>query len=108
MSLFEGIHLSDSLWWTVVTVTTVGYGDISPSSLGGRATAVLLMVTGIGVVSYATEHIAAFFIDEDASSGEQEEPSVTSSEAEDIQSRLDRIETILAQQVNGAHAPNRR
>ena len=61
-ALFEGYSLVDGLWWTVVTLTTVGYGDLSPATTGGRVTAVVLMVTSIGVVSFITANVAAFFI----------------------------------------------
>ena len=60
-ALFEGHRVVDGLWWTVVTLTTVGYGDFSPVTMGGRVTAVVLMLAGIGVVSFITANIAAFF-----------------------------------------------
>jgi hypothetical protein len=41
---------SDAIWWSIVTTTTVGYGDISPVSIGGRIIAVFLMITGIGMI----------------------------------------------------------
>ena len=50
-SLYEGHPFLDGLWWTIVTLTTVGYGDLSPVTTGGRVAAVVLMVTSIGVVS---------------------------------------------------------
>lgn len=39
----------DALWWSVVTMSTVGYGDLYPITTGGRVCAVLLMLVGIGV-----------------------------------------------------------
>lgn len=40
----------DSLWWGIVTITTVGYGDMVPQTTPGRFVAAFLMITGIGVV----------------------------------------------------------
>ncbi|MGV3578770.1 ion channel [Brevundimonas sp.] len=40
---FEQRTFGDALWWTAVTATTTGYGDISPSTLGGRIVAMVLM-----------------------------------------------------------------
>ncbi|WJZ01573.1 potassium channel family protein [Corynebacterium freiburgense] len=44
----------DALWWSVVTVTTVGYGDIAPVTVEGRLAAALLMLGGIGLVGVVT------------------------------------------------------
>lgn len=52
----------DALWWSFVTTTTVGYGDISPASALGRAIAVVLMLTGIGTLGMLTGSIATFFL----------------------------------------------
>ncbi len=52
----------DSLWWAVVTLTTVGYGDIAPITAGGRMIATLLMAVGIGIVSVATATVAAYLV----------------------------------------------
>lgn len=57
----------DALWWAVVTVTTVGYGDMTPVTVGGRAVAIALMVGGIGVFGGLAANLAAFFIKSDAS-----------------------------------------
>ena len=51
----------DALWWSFVTVSTVGYGDISPSTGAGRFIACILMITGIGFLSMLTSTISTFF-----------------------------------------------
>lgn len=50
---------SDSVWWALVTVTTIGYGDIYPVTTAGRFVASLMMIIGIGCVSALTGMIAA-------------------------------------------------
>jgi voltage-gated potassium channel len=50
----EKMDLNDAIWWAFVTATTVGYGDISPASPGGRIVAVVLMLVGIGFISTLT------------------------------------------------------
>ncbi|MBP2642393.1 MAG: Ion transport 2 domain protein [Firmicutes bacterium] len=62
ISFIEDMEIGDALWWSFVTITTVGYGDISPSSLGGRLVAVFLMIVGIGFVSTLTGTISTYFI----------------------------------------------
>jgi voltage-gated potassium channel len=54
----------DALWWAIVTVTTVGYGDRYPVSAGGRAVAVVLMLVGIGLIGVLTATVASVFIKE--------------------------------------------
>jgi voltage-gated potassium channel len=54
----------DALWWAVVTVTTVGYGDRFPVTAGGRAVAVILMLIGIGLIGVLTATVASFFVQE--------------------------------------------
>lgn len=55
----------DALWWGVVTVTTVGYGDITPETVGGRIVAAALMIVGIGLFSFITANVAAKFARDD-------------------------------------------
>ncbi len=61
--LEPAISLRDWLWWSVVTVTTVGYGDIAPVSAWGRLIGVVLMFFGIGVLSLLTATIAGYFVE---------------------------------------------
>ncbi len=49
----------DSVWWSVVTITTVGYGDMVPESSVGRIVAVFLMLGGISIFGAITANIAS-------------------------------------------------
>lgn len=49
----------DALWWAVVTITTVGYGDVSPATTEGRLAAGVLMILGIAFFSFLTATFTA-------------------------------------------------
>lgn len=61
ISQFENMKFEDAIWWAFVTATTVGYGDISPSTGLGRLIAVVLMITGIGLIGSLTSTITSYF-----------------------------------------------
>jgi voltage-gated potassium channel len=52
-----------ALWWSITTVTTVGYGDVYPVTDTGRVIAVLLMIGGIGLVGVVTAALASWIIE---------------------------------------------
>ena len=56
---------SDALWWAVVTVTTVGYGDVVPETQIGRAFAYVLMLGGIGIFGAITANFASILVRKD-------------------------------------------
>lgn len=57
-NLFEGFY------WAIVTVATVGYGDISPVTIGGRIIAIVLILVGLGVLSFLVSIIVTAFNEE--------------------------------------------
>ncbi len=54
-------NLFDAVYWALVTITTVGYGDISPITTEGRTVAMLVILTGIGAISFLTSIIVSAF-----------------------------------------------
>lgn len=62
ISILENRTFSDGIWWAFVTTTTVGYGDISPSTGFGRGIACILMITGIGLIGSLTSTITSYFM----------------------------------------------
>jgi voltage-gated potassium channel len=56
------VGLDDALWYMVVTITTVGYGDISAQTNAGRLVGVVIMFAGIGFISFLTATITSIFI----------------------------------------------
>jgi voltage-gated potassium channel len=76
----------DGIWWAIVTASTVGYGDIAPATFGGRAIAVVLMLSGIGLISTFSASVTSYFV------GQQE-----AADLKEVRERLARIERMLAE-----------
>ncbi|WP_268913382.1 potassium channel family protein [Lentilactobacillus sp. SPB1-3] len=62
---FEHDSLEKSLWWAITTATTVGYGDVTPTTGGGKIISAVLMLGGIGFIGLLTSTITDFFTDQD-------------------------------------------
>ncbi|HEY0387547.1 MAG TPA: potassium channel family protein [Gaiellales bacterium] len=92
----KGQQLSawDGVWWATSTITTVGYGDVTPQTVSGRLIAIVMMVSGIGFVALLTAAVAERFIrDEHASEQSIERHMVNlTEELRHIRRRLDRLE----------------
>lgn len=84
-AVIEDVPILDGLWWALVTLTTVGYGDVYPVTAAGRISASILMLVGIGFVAFITASVAAHFVDSD-------EDSTLATEIKRLHERLDRIE----------------
>ena len=90
----ENVRVRDGLYWAATTMTTVGYGDVTPKTETGRAIAVGVMLVGMGFVAVLTGAIAQRFIapaEERVEAGGEH----VIARLDDVTARLARIEAAL-------------
>jgi voltage-gated potassium channel len=95
------------IWWAIQTVTTVGYGDVTPKSLAGRVVAGAVMLEGIALLAIVTAGVTSAFVRRAEHDRELVEDRAEDRERERIDarfdsldSRLERIETGLSKLNN--------
>ncbi|MEM7347970.1 MAG: ion channel, partial [Chloroflexota bacterium] len=64
IAILENLSWLDGLWWSMVTLTTVGYGDISPVTVGGRLLAFIIMLIGVGLFGAFSATLASILVDQ--------------------------------------------
>jgi voltage-gated potassium channel len=70
----------DALWYSMVTITTVGYGDYYPITPGGRLTAVFIMVAGMGIIGVLASLMFSLLLGGGSPAPEEEEKTGTTTE----------------------------
>jgi voltage-gated potassium channel len=116
----------DALWWSMSTVTTVGYGDESPVTGEGRMVAVLMMVGGIGLVGAVTATLASWIVQRVAQEDTQNQAATVAhidavradaqKQFEELRSEIQQLTNAVTAQPlrhpvdahrwSGAHPPN--
>ena len=90
--------LGQGLWWSVQTVTTVGYGDHVPTDVAGRLVAALVMLLGLAFLAVITAAITSSFVaraTEERTRRAGAAAPATEHDVRDINERLDRLEALL-------------
>ncbi|QLQ09015.1 MAG: two pore domain potassium channel family protein [Anaerolineae bacterium] len=83
---------SDAIWWTVVTVATVGYGDRYPVTNAGRFVGVLVMIVGVGLFSVLTSFMAQWFLHSRAQNNtSSQQPTLQVADYNVLMARLDAL-----------------
>jgi voltage-gated potassium channel len=87
-----------AFWWAIQTVTTVGYGDVTPESREGRAIAAVLMLAGVASLTLLTAAISAAFVNrlERRRMERHEDPVLRALDR--IEQRLEQVERRLGSQ----------
>jgi voltage-gated potassium channel len=100
----------DAVWWSMSTVTTVGYGDESPVTGEGRMVAVLLMVGGIGLVGAVTATMASWIVQRVAED-DTEKQAVTVAHIDalraDVHKQVEQLRREIQQLTNAVTAKRR-
>lgn len=82
----------DAVWWTLVTMTTVGYGDRFPVTMVGRTLAVFVMLSGVALIGVLASFLSNFFL------SPPKRAEAASFATDDPQGRLAQLRDLLAQQ----------
>ena len=85
---------SDAIWYVIVTISTVGYGDQYPVTNGGRLFGALIIVIGVGIFGTFTGYLANLFLAPKAEPADTEAASPTV----DVRSKASRLQELVAQQ----------
>ncbi len=98
----EYASIWDGMWWALQTVTTVGYGDVTPENLAGRFVAGAVMLAGVALVAIVTAAVTSSFVARVQSQHRAEDATDEDLAAQrldarldDITARLDRVERML-------------
>jgi voltage-gated potassium channel len=100
---YENIWIG--MWYALQTVTTVGYGDVTPTELGGRLVGVLLMLQGTAFIAIVTAVITSTFVARAARESEAERASGELSDRAAMEKRFDELERRLDLIAAGRQEP---
>jgi voltage-gated potassium channel len=95
------VTVPDALWWSMATVSTVGYGDRYPVTGTGRIVATALMITGIALLGVVTATIASWFVDRLETSRDAEEQAETGASLDELLAEIRELRTEVARLAEG-------
>lgn len=95
-----------ALWWGVVTITTVGYGDFYPATLEGRLVALAMMIGGIGLLGFVTGSVTSWIVDRIAAG--EAAGQATRQDVSDLLEEVRQLRAELAdmRRMTGASSPS--
>jgi voltage-gated potassium channel len=86
----------DAIWYAIVTITTVGYGDYYPVTTGGRITGMFIMITGVGIIGALASLLSSILVGSSPTPVEKEtsEPATNSPVEEQLEKVKNELDTL--------------
>ena len=96
----------DALWWSITTITTVGYGDLTPVSAAGKVVAVVLMLGGITLVGVVTATLASWIVQRVAAEDTANQ-AATGAQIEELREEIRRLAKLVTDDREPAYGEGR-
>jgi len=93
-------NFSDAIWWSISTVTTVGYGDIVPNSSAGRIIGMILMLFGIGVMASLISQVSATLVESRIKKDASKKDDLRTNMIAEIKNRIDNIDLLTESEMS--------
>ena len=88
---------ADAAWWAIVTLATVGYGDIVPTTTSGRIVGSILIVFGVTFLAFLTANVTSLFVASDQEQRQAEERAERAASDAETRALLVRLEDRLTE-----------
>ena len=92
----EFADVGEGMWWALQTVTTVGYGDVTPTTVPGRLVAAAVMLFSLAFLTVVTAAVTTTFVERARARHDQQENAAQTHDAREMAARLDEIVARLA------------
>lgn len=97
MALVEEMSFIDAVWWSFVTFTTVGYGDVLIKTTMGKVVGIMIMTLGVGFISITASTLAVYFINKD---GKQKRKEFKGETLDFIKYKIDNIDNLSDNEID--------
>jgi len=95
-------NLGDALWWAITTVTTVGYGDVTPVGGEARVIAVALMIAGVSLLGVVTATLASWIVEKVAEEDTANQ-AVTAAHIEELREEIRKLASLITSDLDSAY-----
>ena len=85
-----------AVWWAIVTLATVGYGDVVPTTPAGRLVASAVIVLGVTFLAFLTATVTSYFVSSDQQAAKRRELEEREATDRELRELVERIESRLA------------